>query len=81
MISYKPLLTNDVHRHIIVVDSTKRGGEKMADTKSNETVKNIQEMAPKLNEKQQHVVLGMLMGMMVGDQPGGQAEEREKKGA
>lgn len=53
----------------------------MADTKNNETVKNIQEMAPKLNEKQQHVVLGMLMGMMVGDQPGGQAEEREKKGA
>lgn len=49
--------------------------------KSNETIKNIQEMAPKLNEKQQHVVLGMLMGMMVGDQQGGQAEEREKKGA
>lgn len=44
-------------------------------TNTTETIKNIQEMAPKLNEKQQHVVLGMLMGMIVEGEPK-RAEEK-----
>ena len=48
-------------------------------TSTNETIKSIQEMAPKLNEKQQHVVLGMLMGMIVEGAPK-RAESEEKAG-
>ena len=46
-------------------------------TNTNDTIKNIQEMAPKLNEKQQHVVLGMLMGMIVKD-PDADPEAQKK---
>lgn len=48
-------------------------------TNTTETIKSIQEMAPKLNEKQQHVVLGMLMGMIVEGEPK-RAEPEEKAG-
>ena len=48
-------------------------------TNTTETIKSIQEKAPKLNEKQQHIVLRMLMGMIVEGEPK-RAEPEEKAG-
>ena len=48
----------------------------------NETIKNIKEMAPKLNSDQQHVILGMLIGMLTGRKPEStKPSDPEQKGA